>query len=258
MPWHIGKSDDCPPSKPYAVIKDSDGSVAGCHETESKAKKQMAALYASERKSMEPMKAEQISNYKWRVLAIPFGGPKKGRDTDAQFFSPRTDIKPHWFKERPVIWNHNLDKTMKADPELGIEDNLELEDDGWWADMWLDRAHRYWAQIDKWLREGKMHGSSGTMGHFMDWDRKTGEILVWPHVEQTLTLTPANPFAIVKPAKAWADFKSAGIQVDDDLFAEPASEPDLGPTLPDEGGKDPAVERLVTALDDLEALLRLR
>lgn len=38
----------CPRSKPYAVIKDADGSVAGCHETEEAAKRQLAALYASE------------------------------------------------------------------------------------------------------------------------------------------------------------------------------------------------------------------
>ena len=48
MPWSLGKSDRCGPGKPYAVIKDSDGSVAGCHETEDAAKKQMAALYAKE------------------------------------------------------------------------------------------------------------------------------------------------------------------------------------------------------------------
>ena len=52
MPWHIGKSKQCPASKPHAVIKDSDKSVAGCHKSEAKAKKQLAALYASEERSM--------------------------------------------------------------------------------------------------------------------------------------------------------------------------------------------------------------
>ena len=45
MPWHIGKSAEC---DGFAVIKDDDSSVAGCHETESEAEAQMAALYASE------------------------------------------------------------------------------------------------------------------------------------------------------------------------------------------------------------------
>ncbi len=52
MPWHIGKSKQCPASKPYAVIKDGDGSVAGCHASKEKAKKQLGALYASEERSM--------------------------------------------------------------------------------------------------------------------------------------------------------------------------------------------------------------
>src|SRR5512139_2899795 len=51
MPWHVGKSSSCPGSKPYAVIKDSDGSVVGCHETKAKADRQLAALYANEPKA---------------------------------------------------------------------------------------------------------------------------------------------------------------------------------------------------------------
>lgn len=48
MPWHVAKSSQCGPSKPWAVIKDADGSVAGCHATEESANEQMAALYAKE------------------------------------------------------------------------------------------------------------------------------------------------------------------------------------------------------------------
>jgi HK97 family phage prohead protease len=49
MPWHIEKdSGACSTGEPWAVIKDSDGSVAGCHSTEEEAKAQLAALYANE------------------------------------------------------------------------------------------------------------------------------------------------------------------------------------------------------------------
>jgi hypothetical protein len=49
MPWHISHGhSSCASSKPWAVIKDSDGSVVGCHETEDSAKAQLAALNASE------------------------------------------------------------------------------------------------------------------------------------------------------------------------------------------------------------------
>lgn len=43
MPWHIEKRDG-----EFCVIKDSDGSSAGCHETREKALKQQRALYANE------------------------------------------------------------------------------------------------------------------------------------------------------------------------------------------------------------------
>ena len=333
MPWHVGSSDTCPSSKPYAVIKDADDSVAGCHETRQKAEAQMAALYANDankawssayitalpdsafacvdssgrhyphhdaagkldlphlRNAMSrlaqddttscgaehlrahaktalkgdplitalPLKAEQLGTARWRVLAIPFGGPfKGGKDGDGEYFSPRTDIKAEWFRERPVLWHHGMDGT-KDDPTdaLGIEDELEKKRDGWWADMWLERSNRYWEQVNGLLAAGKVYGSSGALGHIV---RKAadGEILVWPHIEQTLTPTPANPFARVVPVKALTDFTSAGIAVDDDvrpLFTEPDSTADLEPDLP-QGGEDPAKRLRKETLTQLEAVMR--
>lgn len=49
MPWRIERDPErCSEPKPFAVIKEDDGSVAGCHETEDAAKAQLAALYATE------------------------------------------------------------------------------------------------------------------------------------------------------------------------------------------------------------------
>ncbi len=183
---------------------------------------------------MDFLKAERVSNAKWRVLAIPFGGPMKGgKDLDGEYFSPRTDIKAEWFRERPVMWHHGKDATL-GDENLGSEDDLKVERDGWWATIWLDRANRYWQQVNALLEAGKVYGSSGALGHLV---RKApdGEILTWPHIEQTLTPTPANPFSLVVPAKAVNDFTLAGI---------PASLldsiPDLGRDLPS-GGDDSAM-----------------
>ena len=46
MPWSVRRSESCPPSKPWAVIKDEDGSTVACHETRESAVTQVAALYA--------------------------------------------------------------------------------------------------------------------------------------------------------------------------------------------------------------------
>ena len=48
MPWHVAESSECPASKPWAVIKDADGEVEGCHMSKEDAQKQMAALYVAE------------------------------------------------------------------------------------------------------------------------------------------------------------------------------------------------------------------
>ena len=160
---------------------------------------------------MDFLKAEQLKSAKWRVLSIPFGGPFKGKDFDGEFFSANTDIKPDWFDRRPLVWHHNLDRTMKADPVLGTADDLDRSDEGWWTTIWLDRSHRYWAQVDELLRAGKIYGSSGSLPNFVRVDKASGEIQVWPFIEQTLTPTPSNIFSVVTAAKAVDHFDEANI-----------------------------------------------
>jgi hypothetical protein len=46
MPWTVARSDECPASKPWAVIRDSNGVIEGCHASEAAANRQRAALYA--------------------------------------------------------------------------------------------------------------------------------------------------------------------------------------------------------------------
>lgn len=49
VPWHtVHNHAECPDGKPWAVVKDADGSVAGCHASQADADQQLAALYASE------------------------------------------------------------------------------------------------------------------------------------------------------------------------------------------------------------------
>lgn len=48
MPYHVTKSNECPSDKPWAVIKDSDGEIMGCHMTEDDAMDQMKAIHANE------------------------------------------------------------------------------------------------------------------------------------------------------------------------------------------------------------------
>ena len=205
------------------------------------------------------LKAEQLGTARWRVLAIPYGGPLKGgRDLDGEYFSPRTDVKAEWFKERPVLFHHGQDEIL-GDVELGTQGELKQEEDGWWSEVWLDRSHRYWSQVDGLLRAGKMYGSSGALSHLVRKSRD-GEILVWPHIEQTLTPTPANPYARVTASKALASFSNANIAMDPAVASVLASLDGLAPDLPADlgakaSGDAAAMARLGLALDDLERLI---
>lgn len=58
MPWHL--EDDNPGCNGWAVVKDNDGSIAGCHKTKKDAQAQMAALYANE---------DEMNQRKGRVLS---------------------------------------------------------------------------------------------------------------------------------------------------------------------------------------------
>lgn len=199
------------------------------------------------------LKAEQLGSAKWRVLAIPFGGEfKGGKDSDGEFFSPRTDIKDRWFPERPVLFHHGLDPVVKDDV-IGVLDDLEQESElGWWGNVWLDRSHRYHSEIDALLRAGKMYGSSGALGHLVRKDTQSGEILVWPIVEETLTPIPANRLSRIEPAKALADFTSAGMATDPvkALVATDPSADDLPADLLS-GGDAAAMKRLREQVDHL-------
>jgi hypothetical protein len=56
VPWHVEKDGDR-----FCVVKDDDGSKAGCHGTRDEANAQLRALYASEPK-MSAAQWEQAMN----------------------------------------------------------------------------------------------------------------------------------------------------------------------------------------------------
>jgi len=49
VPYHVEEGhEECPADEPWAVVKDDDGEVMGCHASESDADEQIKALYANE------------------------------------------------------------------------------------------------------------------------------------------------------------------------------------------------------------------
>jgi hypothetical protein len=80
IPWHVDKSNQCPASTPWAVIKDSDGSIVGCHDTEDDANGQLRALYANADGEQERSAGQWQALYgslsraeEWIVVTGPWG-----------------------------------------------------------------------------------------------------------------------------------------------------------------------------------------
>ncbi len=181
----------------------------------------------------EPLDPDELSAWlagkrSRAILSIPFGGPipnplyAKGKDIDDEWFSERTDIKPNWFDVRPVTWHHGDDAVMGNEP-FGKAQDLTLDEVGWWSQVWLDAGDRRLKYIEDIVRKlaakGRdLFGSSAPIGRFVK-TAKSGEILVWPHAEQTFSTSPQNTRSVLLPAKAIADFDAAGISISDPLRA---------------------------------------
>lgn len=137
---------------------------------------------------------------------MPFYGPFKGedgigRDSDGEFFSPRTDFLLDWFKgQRPTLYQHTLDEELGTEA-VGSAVSHEKRDLGMWVRAQLDMRSRYYEKLRELISQGALSYSSGAypIGVRI---AKTGEILRWPWVEISLTPTPANPYASLRAMKA--------------------------------------------------------
>lgn len=156
---------------------------------------------------LRPVKATILDDDKFALLAIPFGGPipssksPRGVDLDGEWFSERTDIKADWFNVRLVDWHHGADGLMKR-AVIGKADNLRMDEDGWWVDVWLQHGERRLDLIRRLAeRGGQLFGSSESVAGMVK-KATTGEITVWPYVRQTLSTSPQNTLSVLRPLKA--------------------------------------------------------
>lgn len=133
-------------------------------------------------------------------LAMPFDGPfKGGLDFDGEKFTKDTDFCLDWFAERPALYQHGVDTAVKTEV-VGRQVEYEIRDAGVWAQVQLNRANQYAAEVERLVAGGKMWFSSGAMPHLVVVDRPA--IKRWPWVELTFTPTPSNAFAKVYPVKS--------------------------------------------------------
>jgi hypothetical protein len=218
---------------------------------------------ASVTKAAIPLKAVVVDDEHFRLLAFPFGGPipapaaPRGVDLDGEWFSERTDIKPDWLPYRMVDWHHGADATLGR-TIIGKADNLTMEEDGWWVDVWLRHGEKRLELVRKLAERGaQLFGSSESVAGMVK-KSSTGEILKWPYWRQTLTTSPQNTLSVVRPFKAVLEEAVAEYQPNPSFWRDVIEQldnltPDLQLTSP--GGEDEAkAGRVLSAAN--EAALR--
>lgn len=124
------------------------------------------------------------------------------RDTDLQgeFFTPNTEFCLNWFEERPVLYHHGMDDSTGL-KKIGTFKTIKADDIGLWVQAQLDLRDKY-AQAVYDMTAAKQFGwSSGSVDHLVKIS-ESGEILVWPLIEGSVTPTPAQPSkTAVRPIK---------------------------------------------------------
>lgn len=202
-----------------------------------------------------PPKAFFDGTEPWRILAIPFGGPipspksPRGVDLDGQWFSENTDIVGHYAvlkaeRERLVDWHHSLkpEGGRGGDP-MGVMNGVALgkavldpepDESGWWVDFWAKAGERRLGLVRQLVERGTQLFASAQPTSVDDTavSKATGEILRYPFLLLTITTTPQNTLAVVRPKAVLDDAIEQGISIPDGYRALMADLPDFRSELP--------------------------
>jgi HK97 family phage prohead protease len=167
MPWTVRKTDECPTSRPWGVIRDSDGTVEGCHMTQAAANRQRAALYASEtrgasmrHKTFQLVETKADEKGTFTALASVFGNVDMVGDRMMKgAFRKTLDAWRESGDPIPVILSHQWDDPMahigKADPRAVME-----TDEGLVVQGQIDMDNPIARQVHKLMAERRLKGWS--------------------------------------------------------------------------------------------------
>lgn len=128
---------------------------------------------------------------------VVFGGV----DLEGETFTADTDFMLDLVPTKPVFIDHSEDtfvlrdgKTVKlagVNEPVGKVLEVTADDVGLYMKLQIEKAGRYWQVVNQMIGTGKAGLSSGTVGHLA---RRAGKTITrWPIVEESITLTPAEP-----------------------------------------------------------------
>jgi hypothetical protein len=149
MPWHIVKGGGTCADAEWAVIKDDDGSTAGCHETQEDAQAQLAALNAAESEGLLPL----VAGPTWSGVITIEGRPTM--EAPAREFAAgsltweRLPVVLQWEKEGTHGGEHSVTVPV------GTVDEIERRDGGIiWGSGRLSTASEDALTVTELMREG--------------------------------------------------------------------------------------------------------
>src|SRR5690348_746601 len=142
MPYEIREEDG-----KHCVFKKDSSEKVGCSDSREEAEKQIAAIYANENKSAEPM-SEHSYFTGGAIKAIGDGviggylvayGNSQTADDVGEFFRRETDYALDYYPERPVLYHHGLGdiEAMK----IGTIYKITPDANGLYAEALLDINH---------------------------------------------------------------------------------------------------------------------
>jgi hypothetical protein len=168
------------------------------------------------------------------------GGPMclysdaKHKDLQGEYFTPETETMHDVYKSAPALFHHGLDETLGL-AVIGHRVKAEKRPEHLWVEDWLDTSGKYWEMVRPLLEAKVLYYSPGSAPHLVR-KEKDGRLLIYPVIEDTLTVTPAQhrsrPIEQIKAA-----YKAAGIELPE--MPEPNGEPqgtgteDGGPSCSD-------------------------
>ena len=136
-------------------------------------------------------------------------GDNRRVDLQGEYFTPETRLWLEQYKSVPALFHHGMD------PKVGLEVvghrvKTEIAEDGVWVQDWIDKSTKYWALIEKLLKQGKLYYSPGSVPHLTK-SADDGRLISWPIVEDTLTPTPAQ-FRLRAVEQIKAAYKAANLE----------------------------------------------
>jgi HK97 family phage prohead protease len=151
MPWTVERTDRCPASRPWGVIREG-GALEGCHATREMANRQRAALYAQEgsssmlHKTLEA-KATTTELGEFTAIAAAYSIDRGGERIVPGAFSKTIEKWQASGKMIPLHWDHRGDPEDiigTVDPQLVKETDVGLMVGGKLDLEGSDRATKVW------------------------------------------------------------------------------------------------------------------